>query len=60
MRCRHQGFHAIQTVYDRQRGVLVYFWTCEVCGERLGEVRREIYQPQYEPRGTQRSPSVTR
>ena len=60
MRCRHQGYHAIQTAYDRQGGVLVFFWTCEVCGERLGEARRESYRPQYAPVGTQPSQSVAR
>jgi hypothetical protein len=58
MSCRHQGFHAIQTAYDRRGGVLVYFWLCEACGERLGEARRESYRPKYDPRGSERSRSV--
>jgi hypothetical protein len=58
MSCGHQGFHAIRTKYDHQAGVLVYFWTCEDCGERLGEARRESYRPRYERVRGQRSASV--
>jgi hypothetical protein len=54
MSCSHAGFHAIRTTYDRQSGILVYFWMCEVCGEHLGEVRRERYRPHYDRRATQR------
>jgi hypothetical protein len=54
MRCSHQGFHGINTSYDRKSGVLVYFWTCEVCGERLGEARRESYEPRFDPVGNKR------
>lgn len=60
MRCSHEGFHAIRTVYDRHGGVLVFFWTCEVCGERLGEARRESYRPHYDRRGSQSFQPVTR
>jgi hypothetical protein len=60
MRCGHDGFHAIRTVYDRPTGVLVYFWTCEACGERLGEAHREIYRPRFDPRGNQRFQPVSR
>jgi hypothetical protein len=60
MRCSHEGFHAIRTVYDRQGGVLVFFWTCEVCGERLREERRESYRPRYDRRGSQSFRPVTR
>lgn len=56
MSCGHQGFHAIRTKYDRQAGVLVYFWSCEDCGERLGEARRESYRPRYD-RGRNRRPA---
>jgi hypothetical protein len=49
--CPHDGFHTIRTAYDRRRGVLVYFWTCERCGERLEEARREDYRPHYDPHG---------
>lgn len=41
-------------MYDRNSGVLVYFWTCESCGKRLGEARREDYRPQFDPQGNQR------
>ena len=54
MACRHKGFHAIRTVYDRSSGVLVYFWTCEDCGKRLGDAAREEYRPAFDPRGNQR------
>ena len=52
--CRHDGFHGIQTVYDRRHGVLVFFWTCDSCGKRLGEARREEYRPQFDPAGNAR------
>ncbi len=54
MRCRHEGFHGIRTQYDHERCVLVCFWTCESCGQRLGEVRREEYRPAYDPHGAER------
>ena len=60
MTCTHEGYHGIRTTYDRRGGVLVYFWTCEVCGERLGEARREKYRPRYDRRGSQRVQSVMR
>jgi hypothetical protein len=47
MACSHDGFHGICTSYDRKRGVLVYFWTCERCGARLHEARREEYRPSF-------------
>jgi hypothetical protein len=51
MSCNHDGFHGFRSSYDRSRGVLVYFWTCESCGRRLGEARREEYRPQFDRRG---------
>jgi hypothetical protein len=45
MCCRHDGFHAILTVYDRTQGVLVYFWVCERCGARLGRAGSRKYRP---------------
>lgn len=57
MACAHDGFHSIGTSYDRRRGVLVYFWTCERCGARLRDARRERYRPSYVPRGYERFPS---
>jgi len=54
MACPHDGFHTIHTAYDRRREVLVYFWTCERCGERLDEARREAYRPAYDPHGNDR------
>jgi hypothetical protein len=52
--CAHDGFHAIDTKYDRRNGVLVYFWACERCGARLGDARRERYRPSYDPDGNER------
>lgn len=51
MMCEHDGFHAIQTAYDRSSGVLVFFWICEHCGAQLREVRREEYRPAFNPTG---------
>ena len=51
MRCVHDEFHGIRSAYDRRRGLLVYYWTCERCGKRLHEVRREEYRPAFDPRG---------
>jgi hypothetical protein len=51
MPCSHDGFHAIHSRYDRQDGLLVYYWTCERCGTRLKEARREPYRPQFDPHG---------
>ena len=48
MNCRHTGLHAVKTAYDREAGVLVFFWVCEVCLERLGDVRRERYRPRFD------------
>jgi hypothetical protein len=49
MSCSHDGFHEIRTAYDRAHGELVFFWTCNTCGERLSEARRERYRPAFEP-----------
>lgn len=51
MPCSHQGFRSISSGYERRRRVLIFFWTCERCGERLGEAGRTSYRPQFEPRG---------
>jgi hypothetical protein len=61
MACSHEDFHEIRTAYDRRRGLMVYYWTCERCGARLEEARREPYRPAYDPRGNDRflaAPSV--
>jgi hypothetical protein len=55
MACRHDGYHSVRSLYDRRRGLLIYFWTCERCGVRLDEVRREDYRPAYDPRGNERA-----
>jgi hypothetical protein len=49
--CPHAGFHGIRTVYDRDRGLLRFFWTCEDCGSRLSEAYRSEYRPQFNPFG---------
>ena len=54
MYCAHEGFRGIGSAYDRLRSVLVYYWTCERCGRRLGEIRRDRYRPQFDPRGNER------
>jgi hypothetical protein len=54
MGCPHDGFHSICTSYDRRRGLLVYHWTCERCGTRLSEARRERYRPSFDSRGNER------
>jgi hypothetical protein len=51
MKCGHEGFHRIASSYDRDRGLLVYFWTCERCGRRLHEAARSHYRPHFDPRG---------
>jgi hypothetical protein len=46
MECPHDGFHSICGVYDRERKVLLFLWTCERCGTRLGEAARRLdYEP---------------
>ena len=54
MACPHDGFHAIVGVYDRDRGVLLYFWTCERCGARLREAGWRQYRPSFDPNGNNR------
>ena len=54
MACSHEGFHCIRAWYERRSGVLVYYWTCEGCGARLGELRRQPYRPQFDPHGNER------
>jgi hypothetical protein len=58
--CTHTDFRGFCTSYDQHQGVLVYFWTCEGCGERLGEARREEYRPRFDPRGNDQYLSATR
>jgi hypothetical protein len=53
MACAHDGFHAIASCYDRRQGLLIYHWTCERCGARLSEARRQPYRPAYDPYGAQ-------
>jgi hypothetical protein len=60
MECAHDGFHGIRSSYDQQRGLLLYFWTCERCGKQLKECRREEYRPSFDPRGNDRYVTVSR
>ena len=53
MACAHDDFHAIASSYDRRQGLLIYHWTCERCGARLSEARRQPYRPAYDPYGAQ-------
>jgi hypothetical protein len=60
MTCEHQGFRAVSSSYDRDRGLLVFFWTCERCGTRLHEAGRAEYTPRFDPRGNDPFLSLTR
>ena len=51
MHCAHDGFHTFHSHYNRRDGVLVYFWTCERCDERLDEAWRQEYRPSFDPHG---------
>ena len=51
MDCKHDEFHAVRSSDDPDEGLLVFFWTCERCGERLNEALREQYRPQFDPHG---------
>jgi C4-type Zn-finger protein len=53
MFCNHNGFHTIRTSYDHRGGLLIFHWTCERCGARLTEARRERYRPSFDPRGNE-------
>jgi hypothetical protein len=50
-RCPHDGYHDIRTVYDRVRGLLLFYWFCEDCGTRLSEAERAEYRPLFERHG---------
>jgi hypothetical protein len=54
MNCAHKGFHTVRSRYDRRREVLIFFWTCEHCGEKLGEAARESYTPRFDRLGNER------
>lgn len=58
--CAHDGFHEIRTAYDQRRGLLVFYWTCEDCGARLGEAERAEYRPRFEPPASDASLGSTR
>jgi hypothetical protein len=48
--CPHDGFHDIRSTYDHRRGLLFFYWTCQSCGELLGEAERTKYRPRFERR----------
>jgi hypothetical protein len=52
MDCGHNTYRTIDSSYDHRRGLFVYYWRCEQCGERLGEAGRLSYRPNYRPRST--------
>jgi hypothetical protein len=52
--CNHDGFHDVRSAYDRHRGLLVFFYTCEFCGQQLREAHREEYRPAFDPNGNER------
>jgi hypothetical protein len=54
MNCAHDGYHALQSEYDRSRAVLVYVWVCEACGSRLRVAAEQQYRPAYDPHGNDR------
>lgn len=58
MGCKHQGFHTISSSYDRGTRILVYFRRCDECGARLNEVSRLVYEPRFDPRGSDRILSI--
>jgi hypothetical protein len=51
--CLHNGFHDIRSTYDQRRGLLFFYWTCEDCGELLGEAERTKYRPRFERRAAE-------
>ena len=48
--CEHHGYRDIVTRYDREAGLLTYYWRCESCGAILQEANRLRYRPQFAPR----------
>jgi hypothetical protein len=52
--CLHDGFHDIRSSFDHQRRVLSFVLICEHCGAELGELRRQLYWPHYDPDGSER------
>ncbi len=51
MTCQHEGYRTISSSFDRERGLLVYLWSCERCGARLDEASRHSYRPNFDPLG---------
>lgn len=54
MNCVHQELRTVSSRYDRERGLLIYFWVCDRCGRRLHEVGRLRYRPDYATFGSAR------
>jgi len=57
MDCSHDGFRSFWSRYDRDEGVLMYFWICDDCTARLDVAHREPYRPSFDPHGN--DPFVT-
>jgi len=55
--CLHQELRTVSSRYDRERGLLIYFWVCEHCGRRLHEVGRLGYRPNFTPSAAAFRPS---
>jgi hypothetical protein len=55
MSCGHVGYREPRSQYDASTELLVFSWTCEDCGERLGEVARLPYRPDFRPDGNQQA-----
>jgi hypothetical protein len=45
--CRHKGFYAATTRYDRRAGVMCFVLVCEGCGAEVQEVERVAYRPRF-------------
>lgn len=50
-RCDHSGLHSPVGRYDRASGEIRYVTVCDACGAETGEVTRQRYVPDFDPRG---------
>ena len=60
VRCKYYGFHSITSSYDRKTRTLIFFRRCNDCGARSTDVRRLVYEPRFDPGGTERFPPIAR
>ena len=49
--CDHAGLHSPQGRYLPDRGEIRYVTVCDECGTETGEIHRETYMPNFDPRG---------